>query len=611
MELDILRCVFTSLLICQLIDQSVSQTVVTTNVGKIAGFQTQYTIFGKVNIVTKFLGIPYAEDTSGQNRFKKPIPKAPFNATFNASTISIPCMQAPAIGTNNVINMTEDCLTLNIFVPRDLNSNSTTMAKLPVMIWIHGGAFVSGSAKGYDGDALSTVGNVIVVTVNYRLAEFGFLNSGDGRATGNQGLWDQHLAFKWVKNNIASFMGDPNEITIFGESAGGVSVILHSMYVGNKGLFKRVISESGSALAYFSVHDPKNIDILYKAAGCDNSSQGPVDCLRQKSAKDILSLLSRPEIAFRGCCSNNPTFDHDFLVEMPHDIVFGNNSVSSGARQFFRSLDILTGVTNGDGALFFLITWLLQLRQMDLNNFVVKTSDFRDTIAPYYIEAAIHPPDNGSLEALKAAIEYEYIDWSDPDSIDLLRRNLLRISSDIGFFVPVVQTVEAHSASPVGRSYLYVFSAEPPARLVPTPSWFKGANHADDVQYVFGAPFLDYSAFRQTFSFVATTRNGTVTEADKNLALGIMTTWSNFAKSGNPNSPVDVTHLINTTWPEYDPSSQRYLDFTFSMSSASVKQHFGGRAVEFWTKLIPAIVKDTTKGQPVHLTSPVDAIVGK
>ena len=356
------------------------------------------------------------------------------------------------------------------------------------------------------------------------------MNVGDARARGNMGLWDQHLAFKWVKSNIRSFMGDPDNITIFGESSGAAMVGLHTLYAGNKGLFQRVILESGSAFSFWAIR-PSTLGPLFHLSGCDTGSDDPIECLRNLSAHDFVSVLSRPEIGMTGCCSNSPAIDGEFLVESPHDIAFGNNSVSAAARQFFQSLDILTGVNNGDGAEFILVVWLFALRQFDLNNLVVKQSDFSNAVASWIISDAIRPQNNVSDTALRKAISFEYVDWSDPDNNDILRNNLMKLSSDIGFSAPAVETMEAHSLYPGGASYFYEFSAEPPSRFVPTPRWFHGASHGDEIQYVFGSPFLNVS-FTELFHFIPTTRNGTVTKVDENLSLGIMTAFTNFAKTG-------------------------------------------------------------------------------
>ena len=174
--------------------------------------------------------------------------------------------------------------------------------------------------------------------INYRLAEFGFLNVGDSRAKENQGLWDQHLAFKWIKSNIQAFLGDPDNITIFGQSAGAESVSFHSLFAGNRGLFNRVIAESGSAFAYLATHAISDASFLYRAAGCDNGPQDPIDCLRQLSSVDFIKVLVKLEISGTGCCSKAPTADGEFIVEKPVDIAFGNHSISTEARDFFSQL---------------------------------------------------------------------------------------------------------------------------------------------------------------------------------------------------------------------------------------------------------------------------------
>jgi len=109
------------------------------------------------------------------------------------------------------------------------------------MVWLHGGGFVCGSSDMYDGAYLAAHGQVVVVTVNYRLSVFGFLSTEDASSTGNNGLWDQHLAIKWVHDNAVAFGGDPSRVTLFGESAGGANVMFQALYVGNKGLVHRVI----------------------------------------------------------------------------------------------------------------------------------------------------------------------------------------------------------------------------------------------------------------------------------------------------------------------------------------------------------------------------------
>ena len=514
------------ILLCIACARSLTPASVTANVGTIVGSRRSLTINGQSKVMTEFLGIPYGEDTSGQNRFKKPIPKAHFNTTFNAFTQPPPCVQFANFLSNQTVNMTEDCLMLNIYVPRDLGSVASP-GLLPVMIWIHGGAYVSGAAREYPGDVLSHVGDVIIVVLNYRLAEFGFLNVGDTRASGNQALWDQHLAIRWVKNNIRAFRGDPDEITIFGESAGSVSVTYHSLYAGNKGLFNRVIAQSGSALSYWAFNANPNPSCLFQRTGCDKGPLDPVECLRRMSTNDFYQvLLSLQTGSFSTCRSQLPSIDHEFVVEKPSDIALGTNNVSREAREFFRSLDVLTGVNDGEGALYILTIWLQALRQTNMNNLTVTISDFEKTVAPGVMSLSMERPSNESWNSVKKAIVFEYVDWQSPNDNSKLRDRLIKLSGDLSFYIATTQLLQAHTAAPQGRSYQYYFTVEPPMRVLPTPSWFRGANHIDEIEYTLGGPFQQLATF-----YIPTPRNGVVTDKDRALSLGMMTAWSNFAKT--------------------------------------------------------------------------------
>ena len=131
-------------------------------------------------------------------------------------------------------------------------------------------------------------------------------------------------------------MGNPNEITIFGESAGAGSVMLQSLYAGNKGLFKRVIAESGSAFSFMGVNPVPNVDLLFQLTGCNKGTQDQVECLRRIPSKDLVKILSAPSVTFTRCCSRSPTIDNEFIVEKPIDIAFGNHTVSIKAREFFN-----------------------------------------------------------------------------------------------------------------------------------------------------------------------------------------------------------------------------------------------------------------------------------
>ncbi|GCC34535.1 hypothetical protein chiPu_0013010 [Chiloscyllium punctatum] len=199
-----------------------------------------------------FKGIPFA---ATPKRFEKAEPHPGWTGVLKAKDFKPRCLQTTL--SQKAVFGSEDCLYLNIWVPhgRKVSTN------LPVMVWIFGGGFLMGAGHGanflnnylYDGHEIASRGKVIVVTLNYRVGPLGFLSTGDTNAPGNQGLWDQHMAISWVKRNIAAFGGDPDKITIFGESAGGASVSLQTLTPYNKGVIKRAISQSGVATCPWAV----------------------------------------------------------------------------------------------------------------------------------------------------------------------------------------------------------------------------------------------------------------------------------------------------------------------------------------------------------------------
>ncbi|XP_013129621.1 cAMP-regulated D2 protein isoform X2 [Oreochromis niloticus] len=198
-----------------------------------------------------FYGVPYASPPVGAYRWKPPRPVSPWHGVYDASFPRAACMQfcSRAITEECPKSVSEDCLYLNIFVPLDVDLSSPMQSHLPVMVWIHGGDFVAGSASKplYDGRFISNFTHSVVVSLEYRLGAFGFLVSGKDphtSAAGNYGILDQQAALLWVQQNIAVFGADPAKVTVFGESAGAQSVSLHLMIQSSKPLFKQAILQS-------------------------------------------------------------------------------------------------------------------------------------------------------------------------------------------------------------------------------------------------------------------------------------------------------------------------------------------------------------------------------
>ena len=248
--------------------------------------------------VDAFLGIPFGEDTGGANRWEPPVPKARLTGTFQATALGPICEQAPP--QYAAPPLSEDCLSINIWTPADARPS----AGLPVMAFVYGGAFVTGASAVplYDGAYLSASQHVVVVNFNYRLGALGFLAGVEG-LNGNYGLLDQQLALQWVADNIAAFGGDPNQVLLFGESAGAMSVGLHLLSVpSSSGLFSAALMESNPlALPYKTVAQAAPFGAsLEKLLGCQT---GGLACMRSKPAADIVTAQGDKSLVLEGLLS--------------------------------------------------------------------------------------------------------------------------------------------------------------------------------------------------------------------------------------------------------------------------------------------------------------------
>ncbi len=270
-------------------------TVATTS-GSVCGFSVP--IDGTT--ARAYLGIPFGESTAVPNRWAAPVPKASMPGVFPATAFGPICPQpiSPVdSGTGAIPPQSEDCLSINIWTPPD----ATTSSNLPVMVYIYGGAYIFGGSASptYNGAYLAAKGNVILVTFNYRIGALGFLAGIEG-LTGNYGFLDQQLALNWVKENIVNFGGDPSQVTIFGESAGAISVGLHLLSApASQGLFVAGLMESNPfALPSRTVEGAKSFgETLQFLLGC--SDQG-LECLEAKSAAQIIEEETNPLFVLEG-----------------------------------------------------------------------------------------------------------------------------------------------------------------------------------------------------------------------------------------------------------------------------------------------------------------------
>ncbi|XP_007173630.1 neuroligin-1 isoform X1 [Balaenoptera acutorostrata] len=578
--------------------------LVTTNFGKIRGIKKELNneILGPV---IQFLGIPYAAPPTGEHRFQPPEPPSPWSDVRNATQFAPVCPQniidgrlpevmLPVWFTNNldvvssyVQDQSEDCLYLNIYVPTedgpltkkqtdDLGDNDgaededirDSGGPKPVMVYIHGGSYMEGTGNLYDGSVLASYGNVIVITVNYRLGVLGFLSTGDQAAKGNYGLLDLIQALRWTSENIGFFGGDPLRITVFGSGAGGscVNLLTLSHYSeGNrwsnstKGLFQRAIAQSGTALSSWAVsfQPAKYARMLATKVGCNVSDTVElVECLQKKPYKELVDQDIQParyHIAF------GPVIDGDVIPDDPQILMEQGE---------FLNYDIMLGVNQGEGLKF--------VENIVDSDDGISASDFDFAVSNFVDNLYGYPE---GKDVLRETIKFMYTDWADRHNPETRRKTLLALFTDHQWVAPAVATADLHSnfGSP---TYFYAFYHH--CQTDQVPAWADAA-HGDEVPYVLGIPMIGPTElFPCNFS-----------KNDVMLSAVVMTYWTNFAKTGDPNQPVPQdTKFIHTkpnrfeevAWTRYSQKDQLYLHIGLK---PRVKEHYRANKVNLWLELVP------------------------
>ena len=496
--------------------ENVQGPVVQAEAGTIIGTFHDLTVFGEKLKVERYFGIPYAEPPLGDLRFRKPIPKQPLKSPYKAVKHGDACYQMDIVpGFTKGLTFSEDCLFLNLYVP----ANKTEY--LPVMIWIHGGGFVAGASDAYVSDALAAFGSVIVVTLNYRLSLWGFLSTGDGHAPGNNGLFDQHLAIRWVHDNVKAFGGDTSRITIFGESAGAASVVYQSTFEGNGGLFQRAIAQSGDALNFWAfVENVKpRAEKIASLVGCtDMESGGLIRCIKGVSGDTLGAVLNNVSNGFMNFPFDFvPNVDGEFLKKQPKYLT----KVDQGVTPFFGTVDFLTGINTAEGAAVMgAFTGL-----SDPEAFKPNRTYFEGEIVQKALSFVLG---NSIPQVIQDLIVHEYTEWEDTENMEKIRSNIMRLYREIVFSVGMLETTGYHSrvSKHSKRTYLYQFDVTPSHHLLPTPSWVVKANHADELEYLF---FDDVAGIMTKMSLK---ENYVPEEWEKEVAQYMITMWSNFAKTG-------------------------------------------------------------------------------
>ncbi|KAK3726825.1 hypothetical protein RRG08_020987 [Elysia crispata] len=477
--------------------------------------------------------------------------------------------------------MSEDCLHLNIFSPPD--ASPARLKK--VMVWIHGGGFMNGAAEPYIPSRMVTDRDVMIVTIQYRLAAFGFLSSGDDAQSGNMGVKDQLLALRWVKDNIRQFGGDSDDVTIFGESAGSASVSALSLTPGAKGLFTKAILQSGTILSSWAMaYDPKQTFYQYaKKADCLPLIYNPwntlgyhksaLNCLKTKTAKELFDAHPKYDLeatvfdkGFWEQAAFGLVVDNDFLPRNPAELMKDKSYLQQHG---VLDRSYLMGITDNEG-----ILTVLGVRKESYGD-LTSASNMAPLIRSIVRGKLSMPVDSDGLNV----VDFIYTFPRDSNGRIPLQK-FLDLQTDDSFTVPLVlfarALVEAAPATPV---YMYLFDSEPKLKDPNGP--IRGTNHGMDLFHQFdGFPeesfeILYFYANRDPVKFPIIT----------NAFRGYVT---DFAKSGNPSPGVP------NDWPRYDRQREQYLVIS---SQPEVRERIFAQRVSLWTDFLPKMSVSTLFGR--------------
>ncbi|KAI5635650.1 carboxylesterase family domain-containing protein [Phthorimaea operculella] len=482
----------------------------------------QGTLTGIVNAdgtILEYLGIPYGVVNS-TNRFKAPYPPPKWDGVFKATEDCSCPQQLPVLNYWGV----EDCLKLNVYVP------VKPKKPLPVMVFIHGGAFVMGSGgKLVYRPEFLVRHDIILVTINYRLGFLGFLCLGIEEAPGNAGIKDQIAALRWVKKNIAAFGGDPDNITIFGESAGGTSVSLLHASKATNGLFNKAIVQSGSSVANWSVNRKPIWIASLVAKALGHHTEDPHELYKifsNVSIKELVGLsVAKPidkyfdtQLLQLPCVEKPIPGVEPALDDLPYNLL----------QTHPKNIPIIFGSNTKEGA-------FLVAKETD------EALDGRNKDHYLFASDLIFKSEEEATEVNKKLKKFYF---GDKKITIELKDNLIDLYTQLYFEIPELfesDIVLENGNAPV---YNYIFNYSGERNMLKNQLGLHnltGACHADELLYLFNGNIHPYS----------------ISEKDQQMIDWMTTLWTNFAKYGNP-TPPSSNFII-----EWEPSSKGNLKFMY------------------------------------------------
>ncbi|XP_012341460.2 esterase FE4-like [Apis florea] len=570
---------------------------VTTKFGDITGLWSRSS---RGRLVTHYLGIPYARPPLGDLRFRSPQPwDETWNGTFEATKNAPPCYQMSKDG--NMIGE-EDCLYLNVYVPKEI-SEKEKKSGLPVMVYVYGGKFSVGdaSSRKHPSEYLMDQ-DVILVLMNYRLNLLGFLSTGSRASPGNYGLKDIVQALRWIQENIRSFNGDPNKVTLWGHSAGAAAIHMLALNRKTEGLFNRYILQSGFAVSPWAVNprslmrrvaldvanhlyclpskregrkegrgdeemeneasEESALNVTISLSGMEDvmekyseeEEEEMMKCLRSVEVEELGSILDYYyNVLNTPCCLFKPTIE-----EESSDAIVTMHPLTAIKNRLFRDIPFIMGVVQEEG-LVKTIEYVTDTASQDelINNFetcVTRVTDY------YWIISNSTP--------LAEPIEKFYFDGDVSSTKGI--RNITNVSSDGFQLYPAYRTLKHQSKVMNSSTYFYLFNYEGTFSYLFSLGYQNryGVTHCDDLNYLF--PMLNAKLKDLMLHN---------TENDVTM-INIMTElWANFANTGVPKT------WGVAPWPDYKDSEQFLSIGAGKVPNVTVGHAFFQQRMEFWDEL--------------------------